>query len=183
MPTPVKRRPPLGALAVALLLGLGAGAGLIWWHSARTNQAPPVHPRDRQEADFETGAGTDTARRRMEALAVALRRYRVEVGDNVRWPVELEDLKHLGLIAEDFSYMGELSRRPLTWSPDFPAGHDPSRWAICCDVQMGRRYDRRRGMARAPIAAVVITGDGEVRVLETEDLDSVGGLIFDAATR
>lgn len=168
-------------ILAALVLGAGIGGGAIWWIEAQDQRGLPPRDYQQPDAEGELARGTEAAQAHMETIAEAMRRYRAEFGDNVRWPVILDDLKQLRLLEPDFNFIGLLSRRPVAYSPDLPLGHDPARWAICCDVQVGWRYERRRGSVRAPVGAVVIMGDGQVRTLGPEDLDSVGGLVFDLA--
>lgn len=168
-------------IIAALVLGAGIGGGAIWWMEARGARSQPPAAKPQPEFEDELARSTGAARAHMETIAEAMRRYRAEFGDNVRWPMMLDDLKQLRLLDSDFDFEGPLSRKPVRYSPDLPAGHDPARWAICCDVQMGWRHERRRGTVRAPISAVVIMGDGDVRTLGPDDIDTVGGLVLDLA--
>ena len=166
-------------LVAATALGATAAAAYVSWQESR--RPPPPHPRGPYSEGMENPAGAiESARKHMEELAEAVIEYRAQFGDHTRWPAALEDLKNLRLIRADFEFSGVLSGRPLSWMPQMPPGHEHARWAMCCDVRVGWRFDpRRHGSVRAPLSAVVILGDGSVRVLGAHEMDSVGGLVFE----
>jgi len=170
-------------LMIALASGVGFGLWLIWWDplGQRTQsqyQAGPGYEFPRGNSPLNAGE----AEKHLQVLADAMRRYRQDFGDGVRWPMTLEDLKYVDLLPGDYQFRGLLSQRPLSYPPDVPAGHDPARWAICCDVKTENRRGRNGyDVIRVPVGAVVSLGDGTVRVLEERDLTAVGGLQFDQA--
>lgn len=168
-------------LMIALVCGVGFGLWLIWW-DPMGHRPGPYHDGG-QGYEFPVRDGpldAGQAEKHLQVLADAMRRYRDEFGDGVRWPMTLEDLKYVDLLPRDYQFRGLLSQRPLHYAPDVPAGHDPARWAICCDVKTENRRGRNGyDVIRVPVGAVVILGDGTVRVLQERDLTAVGGLQFD----
>jgi hypothetical protein len=66
-----------------------------------------------------------------------------------------------------------------------PIGHDPERWVMCYDVEIGWHRRAATGYSvNGPIAAAVILGDGTVKLIEGDDLEKYGGLNFQVdATR
>lgn len=175
---PPKPRGALGTnlVILCLLLGVSIGLWFVWW---RPDKDSP-NPHTGHEFDFaepgEVRGNLLLSKQRMEKIAEALRNYREQFGDGVRNPLNLEDLKLVQLLPPDFEFTGLLSRRPLHYAPDVPANFDPTRWAICCDVEPPQRMHRG---PRVPLAAVVILGDGSVRVLQGEELQKVGGIVYD----
>jgi hypothetical protein len=53
---------------------------------------------------------------------------------------------------------------------------DPARWALCSDVEPAQRTYRG---SRPPFHAVVLLADGSVRVLQGDELQKIGGLVYD----
>lgn len=159
---------------------------LVWWNSL-DHRSPAPNRRVQGDSETETGAGKAVeaaALAQMESIAEGLRRYRTEFGDGVRWPMALDDLKQVQVLAADFGLTGALSGRPVRYAPDIPAGVDSARWAICSDVRWGNQSmpsdrGRYRPSVYAPVLAAVILGDGRVRLLAANEMDGVGGLVFD----
>lgn len=161
--------------AVYTLLLVGACALTVWvWlrdvqpHSARRERerhheddTPPV-PRGESEAH-------------LRQVAQALLAYRDQLGGGVRWPHSLQELEDMQLLPEGCELTGVISRRPLGYHADMPAGHDPGRWVLCVDAEVGWR--RVRGSpypVRGVRTAVVILGDGTVTTLGEDDIDRYG---------
>jgi hypothetical protein len=160
-----------------LLVGVAGGLWLVWWRPDPLRDPQFDRGGDYQPEDPTELRGTMlVAKQRMDKLAESMRNYREQFGDGVRWPMTLEDLKFVQLLPQEYELNGVLSRRPLTYAPEVPAGFDPTRWAICCDVEPAQRSYRG---ARAPGAAVVILGDGSVRVLQGDELTKIGGIVYD----
>jgi hypothetical protein len=58
-----------------------------------------------------------------------------------------------------------------------PIGHDPERWVLCHDIEIGQRRNAQTGFSRrGPRAAAVILFDGTVRLIEGDALETFGGL-------
>lgn len=164
---------------LCLLLGVAGGLYLVWWTPEREPGARPGGEYENYDPNEPRG-NLLVSKQRMEVLAESMRRYRDEFGDSVRWPMSLEDLKFTQLLPADFEFKGVLSRKPLHYAPEVPAGFDASRWAICCDVEMAWRSNPAGyGSVRAPVAAVVILGDGTVRVLQGDEVQKIGGLVYE----
>lgn len=165
---------------LALLLGVAGGLWAVWWLPSHDSAYPQGGPPPEYQYDpAEPRGALLAAKLHMEKLADALLQYRRQFGDDVRWPATLEDLKYVGLLDAEFSLEGGLNRQPLAYAPDLPAGMDPARWAICSDVLVTRRPNRAGyGYVRAPEAAVVILGDGRVRVLQGDEIEKIGGLVY-----
>jgi hypothetical protein len=191
-PSPAKppaARPQVirGALWLLLLLvsaSGGAAVGMAWWrHQAA--EVPPGHSsygtgtHDHEDARQRAHARQQDALARLEELAHALRRYRDgPLGGGLRWPMALDELNFAGLTGPEVTFTGVLSGRPLLWQPEAPPGHDPARWVMCADVEVGWVHGGYRGFraAQGIRGAAVILGDGNVRWLEAGEFSMYGGI-------
>lgn len=185
-PKPPHKMPWRVIALIGFVAGVGTAVSLIYWNPFK-REVPHHRTQFPSGYDFDDPpllADMTAARGRMDAIAEALNRYRDQHGDGVRWPMSLDDLFLLGLLPEGFDLTGVLSGRPVSYAPDMPAGRDPSRWAICSDVELGwRRVSGRYGAVRVPRVALVILADGAVRELRDDEIDTVGGLVYDTSTR
>lgn len=173
-----------------LLFMLGCLATLIgggvwfWLKSSRPQPAPHVTqwPRNNPHGEFpygEDGGDYEGALARMQKLADALNSYREDptMGGGVRWPSSLEELPMAGLLEQDFEFTGLLSGKPIVYQPEMPIGHDPARWVLCHDLEIGWRRQQGTGYAvNGPRAAAVVLADGSVKLLEGDELEMYGGL-------
>jgi hypothetical protein len=81
-----------------------------------------------------------------------------------------------GMLEQDWNFNGMLSGEPVVYQPEMPIGHDPERWVICHDTELGRRRTQSGYTTTAPLAAVVILADGSVKLIEGNELLTYGGL-------
>lgn len=159
------------------------GAGAIWWIEKNKREVehhttawPNYHDDDYYEVDR---GDYDAAVAHMQKLADAMNDYRQDPagGGGVRWPNDFSELQMLGMLEPDFSLVGKLSGEAIVYQPDMPINHDPSRWVLCHDVEVGWRAAGTTGYrSRGPRAAAVILGDGTVKLLQNEELEQYGGL-------
>lgn len=183
-PAPVPEKPSnqvwVNLVILSLLVGVAIGLWFVWWYPSGDSAYPPGGPVDAhdQGPDYPVGK-VAASRQRMLVVADAMLKYRDEYGDTVRWPMALEDLRHVGLISPEADLIGALSDQPLVYAPDMPAGMDPARWAVCSDVLVTRRRNRAGyGYIMSPETAVVMLADGTVRVLQGDEIEKVGGLAY-----
>lgn len=137
--------------------------------------------RDNQETRFyphDDGlqAKKDKALQKMQTIAAALREYRNTQGDGARFPATLTELSYFGFLDEDFDFSGPLTDEPMPFRSMIPAGEDPSRWAICIDVQLTTTYNNYGRRVKEVDLAAVILGDGTATVLTGEELRGYGGM-------
>lgn len=134
-------------------------------------------PNGMPEDHYQPDPGHSEAVARMQVLADALLQYRDgPLGSGMRWPMSLDELTTVGLLEPGTELNGLLSKQPLVFQPDAPIGQDPARWVICHDVELGWQRTRTGLRVRAPVAAVVILGDGSVKLLDAEEIDLYAGL-------
>jgi hypothetical protein len=181
--TPAPRRGG-NLLFLAILLGLVACASvgaLLWVNAQRVDvdenyQAKwphdvPPYRNHRSSADY------DKARKHMQVLADALMKYHEgPMGGGIRWPAGVEDLRATGMLDEDYDSTGLLSGRPIIYQPEMPIGQDPERWVMCQDVEIGWIRAQNGYRVKGPRGAVVILGDGSVKVLKQGELQNYAGL-------
>lgn len=179
------RQPPprsrtLPALLITALVA-AATAGVVWAYVLSMDtpaQRVSEHPPRFEDPYSNPPTDRGTAQGRLQQLAEALLAYREgPMGGGVRWPATLDELKYAGLLPEDFRFDGELSGLPLVYQPDMPLRHDPERWVMVQDAEVGwvrsrNQYRPSRGM----VCAAVILGDGTVKLLEGDELQLYGGL-------
>ncbi len=158
-----------------------AVCGLVWMFVLPGQDAKPGREFAHEfPADPWQNPPTDrnAAVAHLQTLADAMLAYREgPMGGGVRWPATLDELKYAGLLPEDFALAGLLSGQSLAYQPMMPMGHDPERWVMVHDVEIGwvrSRVSRRafKGM----VCAAVILGDGSVRIIEGEDTNLYGGM-------
>ncbi|MCA8917859.1 MAG: hypothetical protein KDB32_02155 [Planctomycetes bacterium] len=169
------------------LIALVAGGTLLWLDSQKiklndhNTQWPNGNPhefRQLPQADYTKATA------HMQLLADAMLAYRESpMGGHVRWPASIDELKAAGLLDAEFEVIGQLSRRELVYQPEMPIGHDPERWVMCHDVEIGWNNTPNGFRIKGPRAAVVILGDGSVKLLKDDELESYAGLnlLVDAA--
>lgn len=151
-------------------------------------ESPDSHvtqwPEYRHHEDFQRNASNcDEAVANMTILSEALVAYREDFGGNLNWPANLDELEYAGLLREDFRRSGVLSDKPIVYNPEMPMGHDPSRWVIAHDTEIGwQRRMNSRYATKSPRASVVILGDGTVKLLKGDELTNYGGLNVDMDT-
>lgn len=165
------------------LVAVAGGATWIWLDSNRPKHDPHVTqwPREGHPGEFDFGEAHGdykAAQARMQKLADALLAYREgPMGGGVRWPSSFEELQMAGLVEQDFDFTGLLSGKPIAFQPEMPIGHDPERWVLCHDIEIGWRRQQGTGYAmKGPRAAVVMLADGTVKLLEGDELELYGGL-------
>lgn len=129
-------------------------------------------------------ADYDAALAKMRELAHALLAYRDSQGGGVRWPMALEELQYAGLLPPEFEFTGELSSHDLVYQPEMPPTHDPARWALVHDAELGwLRSQYRPRPYRGVRAVAAIMADGEVKLIDGEEVDMYGGLNLQEASR
>ncbi|MCA8915203.1 MAG: hypothetical protein KDB90_07315 [Planctomycetes bacterium] len=173
------------------LMALVTGGVLYWIDATRVPPDPHVTqwPRDIPPDNFHMPrpkGDYDAAVAHMRTLADAMNEYHDgSLGGGVRWPAALDELQMAGLLPADFDLRGALSGEPIVYQPQMPIGHDPERWVMCYDVEIGWHRQATTGYAiNGPIAAAVILADGSVKLIEGDDLEKYGGLNFQVgATR
>lgn len=170
-------------LVILLFTASCIGAGAIWWIEKNKQESDPhttTWPNPHDDEYYRVDKGDyDAALAQMQKLADAMNNYRQDPagGGGVRWPNELGELQMLGMLEPDFDMVGTLSGEPIVYQPDMPINHDPSRWVLCHDIEIGWRMVGNTGYRnKGPRAAAVILGDGTVKLLEREELEHYGGL-------
>ncbi|MBZ0135526.1 MAG: hypothetical protein K8I27_04015 [Planctomycetes bacterium] len=170
-------------LLVLLFSMVGSAAGVaIWWMERNSGQPDPhttYWPDSHDDDYYHVDQGDyDGGQAHMRKLADALLAYRQgPEGGGVRWPNELSELRLFGLLEPDFDMTGRLSGEPVVYQPEMPINHDPSRWVLCHDIEIGWRRVANTGLSsKGPRAAVVILGDGTVKLLQGDELEYYGGL-------
>jgi hypothetical protein len=165
---------------LACLVAIVTGGTLYWLDAS--HESPDTHvtrwPRDvPPDPEQERKGDYDEALKRMQTIANALLEYRDGPGGRVRWPDNLNVLVDAGLLPADFNFRGELSGEIVVFQPEMPIGHDPERWVLCHDVEIGRRRNMQNGyVSIGPRAAAVILADGSVKLIEGDELETYGGL-------
>ncbi|MCB9895472.1 MAG: hypothetical protein H6839_13575 [Planctomycetes bacterium] len=190
-PAPRRGNNLLLLFMLACLTALVTGGVLYWIGINRVPPDPHVTqwPQDIPPDNFHmprSKSDYDAALAHMQVLADAMVEYHDgSSGGGVRWPSALDELQMSGLLAQDYDLRGLLSGEPIVYQPQMPIGHDPERWVMCYDVEIGWHRQPTTGYAiNGPIAAAVILGDGTVKLIEGEDLEKYGGLNFQVgATR
>lgn len=169
-------------LVILLFTASTVAAGALWWieknkreADPHTTQWPHPHPDDYYRVDE---GDYDAAVARMQKLADALKQYRQgPEGGGVRWPNDLAELQMFGLLEPEFDLTGVLSGKAVVYQPEMPLSHDPSRWVLCHDIEIGWRMVGNTGYRnKGPRAAAVILADGSVKLLRNEELEHYGGL-------
>lgn len=165
---------------LACLMAVVTGGTLYWLDARQPERDPHITQWPREfdhDMDPERKGNHDGALKRMQKLADALLEFRDGPGGRVRWPDDLSTLIDAGLLEPDFDFRGELSGQPVVFQPEMPLGHDPERWVLCHDVEIGRRRNIQNGyVSIGPRAAAVILADGTVKLIEGDDLETYGGL-------
>jgi len=135
------------------------------------------NPMEFDERDYSNPHRTQ-AIQNLEILAAALLQYREgPMGGGLRWPQDLDELKMLGLLDDDYEFTGILSGAALVYQPEMPPSYAPERWALVHDVEVGWIYPRIGGRpVRGAVSAAVILGDGTVELVEGDDIQLYGGL-------
>ena len=179
---PAPRGNNLLLLFILLCMVVSVAGGAIWWIERNRQQPDPHitqwpghHPEDFyrvEEGDYKE------AEARMQKLAEALLEYRQgPEGGGVRWPNELGELQMFGMLEPDFDMIGVLSGEQIVYQRDMPINHDPSRWVLCHDIEIGWRASGNTGYrTKGPRAAAVILADGTVKLLKDDELEQYGGL-------
>jgi hypothetical protein len=147
-------------------------------HVTRWPAETPPDPCGARQGDYEEAVA------HMRELAAALLQYREgSMGGGVRWPGGLDELQMAGMLEADWDFSGVLSGQPIVYQPEMPIGHDPERWVMCHDIELGRRRTQTGFAFMGPRAAAVILGDGSVKLIEGDDLLTYGGLNLGAGGR
>lgn len=185
------KRPGQGILLLFILTCMIAAVLTSVWFFILPQRAEPepnhvtqwphgfeVEPWASHQADY------DAALAKMRKLADALLAYRDSHGGGVRWPMALEDLQYVGLLAADFEFDGLLSGAALVYQPEMPPTHDPARWAMVHDTEVGWVRSQMQPRPYRGIRAVAaIMADGEVKLIDGEDIGMYGGLNVQEARR
>jgi hypothetical protein len=168
---------------LACLVAVVGGGVWIWLDASRPEHDPHVTRWGREYSPDDFPYGDDkgdyqAAKAHMQKLADALNAYREgPIGGGVRWPSQLDELQMAGLLEPEFEFGGLLSGKPIAYQPEMPIGHDPERWVLCHDIEIGWRRQQATGYAmKGPRAAVVMLADGTVKLLEGDELELYGGL-------
>lgn len=184
IPLESRQEPPKSRTLPALVITacvVAIMAGAVWVYMQSVDPSPPrpgLPPTISHDPYRNPPVDRKSATSRLQQLADALLAYREgPLGGGVRWPGTLDELKFAGLLPEDFKFEGELSRAPLIYQPDMPMRHDPERWVMVQDAEIGwvrsrHQYRASRGM----VCAAVILGDGTVKLIEGDELQLYGGL-------
>ncbi len=179
---PAPRRVPPVALLIALS-GLIAGVTAGVWFLILPDRNPrPEHQTQwpgylPDDPYHNPSVDHDAALEHMKKVADAMLAFRDGPGGGVRWPNSLDELRYSGVIEQDFSFTGPISGEPLVYHPDMPLGHDPARWVMVHDIEIGwvrskARYYRTKGIR----SAVAILGDGTVKLIEGDEIEFYAGL-------
>lgn len=167
------RRNLRAAVYTVLLAGACALGVWVWLRDAKPFSAR--HERETRHEDAEPPVPRAESQAHLRVVAQALAAYRDQFGGGVRWPGSLQELADMQLLPEGCELKGLISRRPLCYHADMPAGHDPGRWVLCADAEIGwRRVRGNPYPVRGVRTAVVILGDGTVATLGEEDIDRYG---------
>ena len=98
------------------------------------------------------------------------------MGDGLRWPASVDELRNAGMLDADYDATGMLSGREIVYQPEKPIRLDPERWVMCYDVEIGWMRSPNGFRVKGPRAAVVILGDGTVKLLKDDELENYAGL-------
>jgi hypothetical protein len=178
---PVRRGSNLLMLFIlGCLMAVVTGITLYWLDANKPDPDPHVTQWPREippDTDHRTQGDYDAALAHMQQLANALLQYRDGPnGGGVRWPDDFPVLQDAGMLDANWNFNGVLSGQRIAYQPEMPIGHDPERWVMCHDVEMGRYRTNAGYAAMGPRAAAVILADGTVKLIEGDELETYGGL-------
>ena len=186
-PPPRRGNNLLMLFILGCLIAVVTGGTMLWMESHKTKvrehetqwpHGPQLDYGQRGKVDYEEALA------HMEILAIALRKYHDgPMGDGIRWPASIQELQAADLLDPEFDTTGVLSGREIVLQAQPPLRHDPERWVMCHDVEIGWMQSPTGFRVKGPKAAVVILADGNVALLKGDELETYGGLnlLYDAA--